>query len=55
MPTSVPAVPSHREPAPTSPGSRRTTGGRGVALRLGGGAVGIWLSSPSSGFSSPEL
>ena len=42
MPTSVPAVPSHREPAPTSPGSRRTNGGRGVALRLGGGAVGIW-------------
>jgi membrane-associated phospholipid phosphatase len=42
MPTSLPAVPSHREPARTSPGSRRTSGGMGVALRLGGGGVGIW-------------
>ena len=42
MASSLPAVPSHREPAPPSAGPRRTSGGRGVALRLGGGAVGIW-------------
>ena len=42
MPTSRSAVPSHRGPAADSETPPRPGGGRSVALRLAGGAVGIW-------------
>ncbi|PVU81187.1 phospholipid phosphatase [Cellulomonas sp. WB94] len=42
MPTSHSTAPSHRGPAAASADSSPAGGGRAVALRLAGGAVGIW-------------
>jgi len=44
MPTSRSTVPSHRGRAAAPDGTPRAGGGRAVALRLAGGAVGIWAS-----------
>ncbi|CAN5435314.1 hypothetical protein BH11ACT1_BH11ACT1_00440 [soil metagenome] len=42
MPTSRSAAPSHRGPAEASDTTPQARNGRSVALRLAGGAVGIW-------------